>query len=362
MFESVTVKNFRCFRDFTLEPLERMNLIAGVNNVGKTALLEAVWLYHGHHNPEVGLRLSAFRGLGPFKKQEFMWDLFLKFDPKKIINISIRDPNNVSSILSARILEHPISQLSLTDLERKTINSQESSVKEMTTRESTEPIESEVLFEHLNGSGEVTKAHAYVEQDRIRFERAPQAKVSKSIYLGSRIHESLETLAERYGNLQVKKKEKEIVNILRIIEPSLKRLTVRYGGGAPVIYGDIGIKRLMPLLLMGEGMARLLGIGLAITDAENGTLLIDEIENGLHYSVMTNIWKAVANLARMYSVQIFATTHSRECIQAAHEAFRESERYDFLLHRLDWVNGEIQAVTYDQEALEAALKAKLEVR
>ena len=66
--------------------------------------------------------------------------------------------------------------------------------------------------------------------------------------------------------------------------------------------------------------------------------------------------------ARESDVQVFATTHSWECIQAAHEAFESEKQYDFRLHRLGWLNGEIKAVTYDKESLSASLKAELEVR
>jgi AAA15 family ATPase/GTPase len=122
------------------------------------------------------------------------------------------------------------------------------------------------------------------------------------------------------------------------------------------------MNKMIPLPLMGDGMGRLLRIALAITDATKGIVLIDEIENGLHYTVMKNVWKAIAQLARKYSTQLFVTTHSRECIQAAHEAFTEEKTYDFLLHRLDRIKGKISDVVYDKEALEAALKAKFEIR
>jgi len=113
---------------------------------------------------------------------------------------------------------------------------------------------------------------------------------------------------------------------------------------------------------MGEGMGRLLSIVLAIASAARGVILIDEVENGIHHSVMTKVWSAIAQVARAADVQIFATTHSWECITAAHQAFSESGTYDFRLHRLDRVDDDVRAVTFDQEMLDAAIKAGLEVR
>lgn len=112
--------------------------------------------------------------------------------------------------------------------------------------------------------------------------------------------------------------EEVIVNALQVVEPRLRSLRVQIMGGVPLIYGDIGAKRLIPFPLMGDGMSRLLGIALAMTDAQDGILLIDEIENGIHHSVMPELWKTVADLAERYNAQIFATTHSIECVLAAY--------------------------------------------
>jgi AAA15 family ATPase/GTPase len=95
---------------------------------------------------------------------------------------------------------------------------------------------------------------------------------------------------------------------------------------------------------MGEGMVRLLSLVLEITNASGGVVLVDEIENGLHHSVLTKVWRAVGEASRRSNTQIFATTHSWECIRAAHEAFLQNGIYDLRLHRLERINGDIEAV------------------
>ena len=93
-----------------------------------------------------------------------------------------------------------------------------------------------------------------------------------------------------------------------------------------------------------------------------GVVLIDEVENGLHYSGVKDVWKAIAVAARQMDVQVFATTHSYECIQAAHDAFTASGIYDLRLFRLDRLNGEIQVAAYDQDVLGYATEMRHEVR
>jgi len=82
----------------------------------------------------------------------------------------------------------------------------------------------------------------------------------------------------------------------------------------------------------------------------------------LHYSVVRQVWTAIAEAARRFNAQIFATTHSWECILSAHEAFTASEQYDFRLHRLDRINGSLKSVTYSRENIATSLELNLEVR
>ena len=115
---------------------------------------------------------------------------------------------------------------------------------------------------------------------------------------------------------------------------------------------------------MGEGFNRLANLTLSIANSENGVVLIDEIENGLHYSVHVDVWKAIANAAREFKVQVFATTHSLEMIRAAHQAFKDDEPYDFRLHRLyrSQKTNQIDVATFKEDNIETAIDMNLELR
>jgi predicted ATP-dependent endonuclease of OLD family len=77
---------------------------------------------------------------------------------------------------------------------------------------------------------------------------------------------------------------------------------------------------------------------------------------------MMKVWQAIAEASRIFNTQVFATTHSWECIKAAHEAFQAGSEYDFRYHRLQKVDERIEAVTLDQEALETTIEAGWEIR
>lgn len=74
------------------------------------------------------------------------------------------------------------------------------------------------------------------------------------------------------------------------------------------------------------------------------------------------VWQAIAEAARKLDTQIFATTHSWDCIKAAHEAFSKSPPYDFRYHRLEQVGESIEAVTFDQDTLQTMIESDWEVR
>ena len=88
MYTSFTIKGFRCFEHLTIEPLARINLIAGKNNTGKTALLEALWLHSAPNIPDLGIRLAAFRGVPGQDPRRLLHDLFFNFDPSRTITLS----------------------------------------------------------------------------------------------------------------------------------------------------------------------------------------------------------------------------------------------------------------------------------
>ncbi len=157
--------------------------------------------------------------------------------------------------------------------------------------------------------------------------------------------------------------EERLETLLRKIEPDLKSVRSIKPHGASLIYVDLkGLKEKIPAIHLGQGFIRLLSIYSKLIASGAQVLLIDEVENGLHHSILIDIWRGLSNLAEAENVQIFATTHSYECIVAAHKAFAETPAYDFALHRLDEVKGEIKVTTYDKESLETSFGSHWEVR
>lgn len=357
MFTSISINNFRGFKALNIEGFERVNLIAGKNNVGKTALLEALFILSGGANITLVVEVANLRGvelLSQATVSELVFSsLFTDYNNKTKVRIEGYLNTGEEQSVEFEIIHNNSKKLLLgreskanTDIGTNVLNEQ---VLELTYKNSSEQQPRTIKMQ--------------VENDGLKLDsQVPEAPLFPAYFIPSDSKREPEEDAEHLGKLEISKEPYNLVEALRIIEPRLKRITAIFVGGRPIIYADIGINRMLPLFVMGEGLSRLISILLTIANTRQGIVLIDEIENGLHYSVLSKVWQAIADAARRFDTQVIATTHSYECIQAAHQAFSKSEKYDFRLHRLDRINNEIKAVTYDRETLEAAMVAGFEVR
>jgi len=109
-------------------------------------------------------------------------------------------------------------------------------------------------------------------------------------------------------------------------------------------------------------MQRMFGIALALVNAKDGMLLIDEFENGLHYSVQPDLWRLIFQVARRLNVQVFATTQSWDCVEAFQKAAQEDTQNEGVLIRLESKKGKIVATLFDERQLGIATREQIEVR
>jgi len=360
LYQSFKVSNFRCFDELDLSGLERLNLIAGKNNIGKTALLEALFIHSGPYNPELIMRIDALRGIEYVKIElgRFVgtpWDsIFRGFDSFKTVELAGQFSEMPTLRLRIRVIRQPEELMNI----RQYI--QPSSDERDSPSPSSEG--AHVLELESRQGKKINRHYMILDLKGPRIAPIPPPHSYKGVFLAARGRVPPPTDAERLGKLEIVGKQDVLLRALQEIDQRIRKISVITVSGVPIIHGDVGMERLIPLPIMGEGMVRLSSLVLAIGDAQNGVVFIDEIENGLHNSVLPKVWSVIGQTAREFNTQIFATTHSLECIAAAHKAFTRSQVYDFRLIRLERVQETIRALTYDQETLSAALETGLEVR
>jgi hypothetical protein len=111
-----------------------------------------------------------------------------------------------------------------------------------------------------------------------------------------------------------------------------------------------------------HGVVRTFGIALALVNAKGGVLLVDEVENGIHYSVLPDLWRLTFDVAARLDVQVFATSHSWDCIEAFQKAAEENKVEEGVLVRIDRKDDTTRAVLYDEREVGIAVEGRIEVR
>ena len=380
MYSSFRVQNFRGFKDLRLDDMARVNLIAGKNNTGKTALLEAILTYTGQYDSSMLLRIPADkrRSFKSYRLEEGTelinpgWPLiFHNFETSKPINLCgqnaklekhERKENGTGTGKSQHL------EISLDDVDSLPFD--------LTTRRSNlERVVDEngrvLVYREGHNYWISFNPYTWSRNTSAAFIGVPKSEdVQRDTKYNSRFLPVNATLsaddeASLYTDVRRTGQDKFLLSIASKIEPRTKHIELLHNGLETELHGHLEeLNQPLPFSSMGEGMRRIISLMLAIATTENGIVLMDEIENGLHHSVHVDVWRAIAEAASAYNVQIFATTHSLEMIQAAHKAFLDDEPYDFRLHRLDrsTKTNEIVPTTYNRFSMSAAIDLEAEVR
>ena len=362
MYKSFRVKNFRCFNDLQINDLGRVNLIAGPNNTGKTALMEAMYLHTRPFSPGELSNLQQVRGID-FDNDNRMrsWrQFFYRMDSEKTIEIDGR-----------HLLPKPRSTLCIEELANTKHNEEEFQLyaKNLQTLGVSQ-------IDAARTASELEELLHFVERDEAASHGSaflpsnPKLPVigfkdrkEQSLFFPVRDMPSSEDLTDKYSTLKVEGQHIAIHDALKRLEPSLTDVEVLSPDGRRRIWVEVdGV--LMPLHLLGEGSIRFASILMVMLGDKPKYLFIDEIENGLHYSVQQDVWNDIGEAARAHNVQVFATTHSWEMIEAAHEAFKDDDAYEFRFHRLErnLQTGNLEAVTYNEVGMDAVTSVSYEVR
>lgn len=357
MITEVRIRNFKCFKSLTIPDLGRITMIGGRNNVGKTALLEALFLFFDRMRADMILRQYGWRGIeGVAAEPDAMWGpLFYNYDMDREIVISVRADGaleeakfrfNPDFVPPAPAYggAPPKEQIPTDEQPGRSFSLD----IEYTCKDGRKKQLSHLTLDQQGQSG------LYIEYQ--------QAGGSRAAFLASKKHIASRNTTNLFSNFVKEGREDEIVQFLQIIEPRLERLTVVTEGPASFVHGKLkGTVRTREIHLMGEGMEKLLNLVLHISSTKGGCVFLDEVENGLHYTGLPNIWEAVGKALRTYNCQLITTTHSYECLKSACEGLSRMPN-EFRYIRLDRKDDDISANVLNYEMVATAIETNLEMR
>lgn len=347
MIRTLEIENFRCFANVKLNDIRNFTIVTGENGSGKTALLESLFVAAGA-SPEIYLRAGAWRGndlinLGaPSSAISMFEDFFYKFNVGDGLRISFKDSRQ--SKREVRIVA---------DMEKAVSIPFDSKFSESSV------LSPSLKFLWKTPQGDF-EPQIEVTSKGIRISKS--ANPYPMILLNQQTFQSSIENAQRYSNLSTKNQDKTVIDTLQGLFPQVEDLSIQVKGNAPTLFAKVkGVDHKMPLGLLSAGIHKFLAILLAITSTPDGTVLIDEVENGLYYKLLVPMWKMLMKHCRDNQCQLIVTTHSKEFLDSLAPLVAGNEN-DFSLLRTEWENGEATISSFSGKEFAAALESGFEVR
>ena len=374
MLDSFYIKNFRLFKELRIPHFGRVNLILGRKNSGKTCLLEALHLYAKNASPRTLYELILERGENwEIQRQQEndvesienienpLRHLFYAYQFPKVgeSGIEIGREQNTQEQLTLQLYTY---QTIETDDTRRFIRVD---TEQNNIFDSENPTELVIEIKIANKIKARVRLNE-IETQRKRFlpYRLSSNEAKLNVQVVSTKHINLNKVAILWDNINVQPGLRKVVfEGLQLIDENIQEVVLVGRGKStiPLLIYEDG-KKQIPLKSLGDGMTHLFHIILALVNAKDGFLLIDEFENGLHYTVQPKIWELIFKLAKELNVQVFATTHSKDCVKGFHEIWEEQED-EGTLYRLDNVpNEDIKIISYQPELVGYALESDGEIR
>ena len=370
--DKIEISGFRGLERLELDELGAFNLLLGANDVGKTSVLEAIFLLSGFANPFLAITVQNWRSL---HVNDFD-DLALFFH-----DLDIDRPIRLAAHSSGAI-----------------------ELQELTLSAEQEKIEIGIGAQHManggNGSAQGTeKGKKAVEPSSsavsvgprvLRYNATVKPRQQKSwsfsnairVVTGDNIQVAdpsnpinKQTFGCRYvtmapgydskiiGDVIIDKKADRLVKFLQIINPRIASINV----AGNVAYADTGLDKMVPLNMFGSGMTRATTILAPCILGNEQVLLIDELENGLHHSAVLELLKTLLALSHEQDVQVFATTHSIGVLESLQQALREdafsghqATTNCYALQRDK--DGLVRPYRYDYEQFDHCIQHGIEIR
>ncbi|MFN0014287.1 MAG: AAA family ATPase [Saprospiraceae bacterium] len=319
MLDHLDIRNFRIFEELRINGLNRINLFAGKNNAGKTALLEALRIWAAQGDSTVVNHIISKRNEFTPGWSESYDSLF--FRPKLYEQRNDEDlyiQINELSIYRRKSLQHS----TYCELYWK---HKPSSTQLNPTIPTNFPKDSAVFIPFGNGDDFPVQ--------------------------------------QFWDQIVLTPLEDDVLHILReAILPDLKRIDVKKertlvrleGEPTPISFNNLG-----------DGATRILQLAIGLASARGKMLLIDEIESGLHHSIQETLWEKIFYYAQKWDIQVFATTHSQDTVRAfkyTQEKRRGVPAGAYFRLQQARKTGKIEAIEYGMEDLEVSLLANLESR
>jgi len=358
-YKKLSIENFRGIEKIELNDFKQINLFVGENNCGKTTILESLFLITGISNPQFLMTINQLRGLNYLlgnDKEHLL--IYHKLDYKNEILIE------AESIESERTLKiKPHKQDGSEDIST-TFEKKELEHISLNTLSKNQMVDGYVYDISITKKGKTEQHKAAIYPMGIIYHQEIPKKYKETV--NATIINPVSALTQLPQNLNTLIKNKRIDKVVKVLQKIDNTILNIIAGTDNLIYCDTGLNQLIPINVMGDGIRRVLSLIVTIANFRNGCVFIDEIESGLHYKSIKIMWTAIIEASKEFDVQIFATTHSMECVQGLYNSYSYDKQpqgdNEIRLYRIERKDGLLSSYSFDQQMIKIAIENNWEVR
>lgn len=352
-FHSLAIKNYRGISSLEVDQLRRVNIFGGVNGVGKSTVLEAILLLCARMNPLILSRPFLNRHMKMPFPNGFDY-VFYNYDIGKVVS--------VSGMAKTGAYNFEVRSHNVRDLQ---VNAPNTVSSESEFSRAVGESRGLALFLSTNNGAfvdELVIAQSSPDNFAFNVKQGNVAKAPSCQFISLSDFNPIED-AQRYSALVKDRSIEPLLSYLRLLFEDLQGLQLLHEAGSPVIYVQFSDGTLVPTIMLGGGFQMMLSITLAMMTAKDGVFLFDEVDSAIHHSLLSKFWATVSTIAVDTNSQVFAVTHSRECIGAAVRGMGEVNKLNDLGYfRLEERLEKLQSVSYTGGELQEALSTDWEIR
>lgn len=353
-FKNIEIKNFRGIDHLKIDDFSRVNVFLGQNNSGKSTVLEALFLIAGMYNPDLPQIINAFRTRKAYSKFSDIKYLFRNLNLTNSPEITSEQFDDITRHLAIRLTHEYNGHTQITSPSMNVAYSD--AIADVNLLEMDFDVTKENVTQHhqsrlvANQKGELIHS----EMDASYKDLYGCSITSADLTIGN--------VTTELSELFKRKMKDAILQRLMLFDRRVNAIEILAND---IFIGFEGIEELIPIGMAGDGLRRYLSIIANSANPANNIILIDEIDNGLHYSAYKKLWEALFALAVSTNKQIFVTTHSKETLLKLNEMMEEHPEYqdEMALYTLEQtkLKGH-QAYRLPYEGLAEACKNNVEIR
>lgn len=342
-FNKIEISNFRGFDHIKIAHLAKLNVFVGANNVGKSSILEAVFMLSGMSNPIMPARINYWRtaSVNNMNSTRYLFH-----------NI---DFNNRPMLLAKS--NSYVRRLTFSPFRQSTANpssddtSMSSDIKQLDfdfdTKEEGDFSYHASLFADSNGILQQTVDANYKED-------------LSCLFIPADKNDSNAT--NNFATLVKRNKKQLVIDALKEFDPNIESIEALPDG---LYLAMKGMHELLPISMAGDGVRRVINIISSIASEDYNIVMIDEFDNGLYYTTHRLMWKVLLKFIEKRDIQLFVTTHNLECLQSLEAVLQDDEKLQNLANVYNIAKTQLegfQAYRYSFDELKEAVNNEIEIR